>query len=271
MIDRFRLRISQANCVYPSKVQVSADNAQPACDAQLNAATASVANDLIFEKYRTKVQLIQSILNDGGVLYITGYAKFFSPDGSANDQCDNTFFFNSAVLRLLFGVLNMRLANRESMNNLVDQVNQRIQNDVITPLGGANANIVFIDIDSQFDGHRFCEPNQDPWGSNDVRVQFNDLYTDLGETSDWEGPAHSNDIWANITAPDPSDTDPGYRGVQDKLQQNSVFHPKANAHGITAAQIFIDAAERLVLSWIDDYLSSSLHPLRFIEKSITDT
>jgi hypothetical protein len=190
---------------------------------------------LIFEKYRAKVQLIQSILNPGGVLYITGYAKFFSPDGSANDQCDNTFFFNSAFIRGLFGVLKMKLANRESMNNLVDQVNQRIQDDVITQLGGANANIVFIDIDQHFDGHRFCEPNQDPWGSNDARVQFNDLYTDLGEESEWERPAHPNDIWApNITTPDPGDKDPDFRGITDKFQQSSVFHPKAIAHSITA-------------------------------------
>lgn len=235
--------------MYPTVRQVSADNAQSACDAQLNAATASVGNDLIFEKYRAKVQLIQSILNPGGVIYITGYAKFFSPDGSANDQCDNTFFFNSRFVRGLLGVLKMKIANRQSMNNLVDRVNQRIRDDVINPLGGANANIVFIDIDPHFNGHRFCEPNQDPWGSNDDRVQFNDLYTDLGEESKWDGPAHLNDIWApEITTPDSENTDPDFRGILDKLQQNSVFHPKANAHGITAGQIFIDAAARLVIS-----------------------
>lgn len=143
----------------------------------------------------------------------------------------------------------MKLVNRESMNRLVDSVNQRIQNDVVNQLGGANANIVFIDIDPHFDHHRFCEPNQDPWGSKNVRVQFNDLFTDLGEESAWEGPAHLNDVWTpDITDPGSDETDPDFRGFRDKLQQNSVFHPKSIAHGVTASLIYADAATRLVLS-----------------------
>lgn len=195
------------------------------------------------------MKLIQGTLNPGGVIYITGYAKFFSPDGSTNDRCDNTVFFNNVIVRQL-GVLNMKLVNRESMNRLVDSVNQRIQNDVVNQLGGANANIVFIDIDPHFNAHRFCEPNQDPWGSTDVRVQFNDLFTDLGEESAWEGPAHLNDFWTpDITDPGSDGTDPGFRrSIGDKFQQNSVFHPKSVAHGVTASLIYADAATRLVLS-----------------------
>lgn len=232
--------------MYPTRTKVSSANAQSACDTELNKAQAAVADNSIFAKYRSKVQLIQSNLNSGGVIYITGYAKFFSPDGSSGDQCDTTTFFNSLPIRTLLGVLNMKVQNRDTMNNLVDQVNQRIQNDVVAQLGGANANIVFIDIDSHFDGHRFCEPGQDPWGSNDVRVFFNDLFTDLAETGTWQGPAHPDDLWApNITG-NPGQTDPGFRGITDLLQQNSVFHPKPLAHGITASQIFIDVAQRLV-------------------------
>lgn len=143
------------------------------------------------------------------------------------------------------------------MNDLVDQVNQRIQNDVVAQLGGAGANIVFINIDGHFEGHRFCEPGQDPWGSNDVRVQCNDLFTELNEEGVWDGPAHPDDIWAPDTPipdPDPTDPDVGFRGERDKFQQNSVFHPKAIAHGITASQIFIDVAQRLVISQMDDCL-----------------
>lgn len=147
----------------------------------------------------------------------------------------------------------MKLANRENMNNLVDQVNQRIKSDVVAQLGGTGANIEFIDIDNHFDGHRFCEPGLDPWGSNDVRVQFNDFLTDLAETGEWEGPANPNDIWVpDFPASDADPTDPDFRGILDKLQKMSVFHPKANAHGITAAKIFIDVAQRLVLSHTND-------------------
>lgn len=218
--------------------------AQEACNKNLEIAEASINDDAVFAKYVSKVRLIKDRLNDQGVLYVTGYAKFFSPDGSAGDACDQTSFFNSIWIRRLIGVLPMLIQNRERMNDLVDRVNARIQQDVVQALQN-ELTIVFIDIDSHFEGHRFCEPGQNIWGSDDPRVQFNDLFTTLPETGDWEGPAHPDDFWTP-GFDDPGLTDPGFvgRGIRDRLQQNSVFHPKELAHTITAAKIFIDASGR---------------------------
>ena len=218
--------------------------AQTACNNNLEMAEAAINDDTIFDKYVSKVRLIKDTLNDGGVLYVTGYARFFSPDGSAGDACDRTSFFNSLWIRKLIGVLPMLIQNRERMNDLVTLVNSKINQNVVQALQN-ELTIVFIDIDSQFEGHRFCEPGNDPWGSDNPRVQFNDLFTPLPETGDWEGPAHLDDFW---TPPfnDSGLTDPGFvgRGIRDRLQQNSVFHPKELAHTITAAKIFLDAAGR---------------------------
>ena len=220
------------------------DLAQQACDRNLQIAEASVIDDNIFKKFVSKVRLIKGSLSNHGVLYVTGYARFFSDRGFAGDACDQTTFFNSFWLRELIGVLPMLIQNRQRMNDIVDLVNMRIQQDVIKALQN-ELNIVFIDIDSHFESRRFCEPNRDPWGSNDPRVQFNDLFTTLPETADWEGPAHPDDLW---TAKFNSSglTDPGFvgRDISDKLQQRPIFHPKELAHTITAAKIFLNTPGR---------------------------
>ena len=130
------------------------DLAQQACDSNLQIAEASMIDDNIFNKYVSKVRLIKGNLKDYGLLYVTGYARFFSNRGFADDECDQTTFFNSFWLRELIGVLPMSIQNRQRMNDIVHLVNMRIQQDVVNALQG-ELNVFFIDIDSQFDGRRF--------------------------------------------------------------------------------------------------------------------
>lgn len=220
------------------------DLAQQACDRNLQMAEASVIGDNIFDKFVSKVRLIKGSLKDYGLLYVTGYARFFSDRGFAGDTCDQTTFFNSFWLRELIGVLPMSIQNRQRMNDIVDLVNMRIQQDVVNALQG-ELNIIFVDIDSQFDGRRFCEPNRDPWGSNDPRVQFNDLFTTLPETTIWEGSADADELWtAKFNASGLTDPELVGRDIDEQLQQRPIFHPKELAHTITAAKIFLGALGR---------------------------
>lgn len=231
--------------MYPVRTKYFTEaKAQAGCEASLALAEGAIDDDANWQKFVSQARLIKDTLNSNGALYITGYAKFFSPGGSEGDACDEKPFFNSGWINRLLGVLPMKNQNRQRMNSLVDRVNAKIQSEVVSKLSG-EMTVVFVDIDSHFNGRRFCEPGEDPWGSNDRRVLFNDLFTTLEETGDWQGPVKRDDdeFWAEI----PDDvSDPGFagRGITDKYQKASVFHPKEASHQITAAKIFIDATSR---------------------------
>lgn len=204
------------------------------------------------------MQLINQQLNPGGVIYITGYPKFFSPAATPSDPCDKTTFFNSLLVRTKVGILPMLIQNRQRMNTLVDQVNARIKDAVINRLKPAIPNMVFIDIDEAYTGHRFCEPGKDPWGSTDDRVFINDLFTVQPETGKWDGDTgdtDANDVWTpplsglNQRSTELNATHElgiifAGRGPSDKFQQHTVFHPKPVAHRITAALIAGDLNTR---------------------------
>ncbi|KAJ2968589.1 hypothetical protein NQ176_g9105 [Zarea fungicola] len=220
-------------CVYAKKDSENGistqQDAQKACDSNLSKASNSIGDNKNFDKFRTKIQLINKQLNPGGVIYITGYPKFFSPTAAPGDQCDKTTFFNSILVRAKVGILPMLIQNRQKMNILVDQVNARIKDAVVKRLKPEIPNIVFIDIDQAYTGHRFCEPGKDPWGSTDDRVFINDLFTIQQETGKWDGDTgdtDANDVWtpplnelANAANPNQQNN------AAHPNQQNNAAHP----------------------------------------------
>ena len=220
-----------------------APDAQQGCNDKLNEAEGAIGDEAIWEKYRSKISLIRQSLAENGHIYITGYARFFSPGGSSDDQCHKNHFFNSSLGRFI-SLLNMRWETRSWMNDLVAEANRRIQVDVVQRLGGDDAKIHFIDIDGQFNGRRFCEPGKNPWGARDEDVWFHDLFSDMEEQGTWQGPAHPDELLGvapgtpeGIDPPPGSDDDGDglkSRGMSDKFQQSSVFHPKKYAHELTA-------------------------------------
>ncbi|KAI5457676.1 SGNH hydrolase-type esterase domain-containing protein [Mariannaea sp. PMI_226] len=230
-------------CVYPKRDSGGDTAAQARCNQELQKAANAINNNDNWAKYQSKVNLILNSMSDKGVLYITGYTKFFSPDMSSGDSCDKQTFFKSYWLSFLFGVLNMRRDNRASINSLVDQVNQKMSEAINQMKAGIPQNtkeLVFVDIDPMYQGHRFCEPGKDPWGVQDDDVWFNDLSTQLEETGDWQGPANQEDLWA----PEPPQDQEDLRGAWDKFQQSSVFHPKKYGHQLVADYIRSDMMNR---------------------------
>ncbi|KAK5714924.1 hypothetical protein LTR15_010340 [Elasticomyces elasticus] len=225
-------------CVYP--ITSIGANYQANCDQALQTARDLIAGTTVWANYRDAVHNVLASLNGGAHVYITGYPQFFNTEPRTADFCDSTFFLDVAVIgRNLL----MRAANRQAMNDLVLSVNENIKSQVADQISASH----FVDIDRGFNGHRFCEPafGNDPQGlgAHAEDVWFNDLKTTLEETGKWDGPppddleASSWDAWAaNIPS---GFNDPSFqgRGLFDKFQQTSAFHPKALGHKITAAAV----------------------------------
>ena len=177
---------------------------------------------------------------------MTGYAAFFNPD---HPECDNvTFSFWS--YRLFKKYLTQDLRNR--INALHGRLNAQLGRAIVraNARGAGRAN--FVDYDSAYGNHRFCEPGiQEPAPAN-PQVWF---YQASGEAGDpplkepvWEGvdpktcqaPAEASGDWGELAAcyiamaqaQDPSlSVDPAFGGGPAGWTPNElvrIFHPKVN-------------------------------------------
>ncbi|KAI9786580.1 MAG: hypothetical protein M1839_006129 [Geoglossum umbratile] len=213
-------------CVYAVKV-VGRDSAA-LCQTALANAQTKINDATIWAKYNQKVTLIRDrLLNPNFIIMITGYAKFFAAP-VVGDACDNLSFLRIVGL----GALKMTAATRTSINSLVTQVNANIQSRVVTNFPGT---VSFIDIDSHFENHRFCEAANaaDPIGANDDNVWFNDLRTTLEESSFVGSNSAEESGWQAWQ----TDLGTGAVGLPGTLQQSSSFHPKKKGHYGTALKI----------------------------------
>jgi hypothetical protein len=124
------------------------------CLQQVDKADQAISNDRTFAKFRDESELIMvRALPAGGLVYVTGYARFFSAEASAGDRCDTTLFFNHWMVCKAIGVLNMRVVNRDSMKDLVRRLSALIRRDVVHTGGDAQAKFV-TNIDPHFEGPR---------------------------------------------------------------------------------------------------------------------
>ncbi|KAF4631807.1 hypothetical protein G7Y89_g6314 [Cudoniella acicularis] len=239
-------------CVYPWKIVSSAATLQQLCNTQLSNAQTAINNNAIWGNFLDAVRIIQAqALNPGGIIYITGYAQFFATP-NPGDACDNTFFFPITQ----FQALKMTSTTRLRMNDLVKQVNTNIQNKIVNVLGPS---VQYIDIDTPAEGHRFCEPtnDDDPIGSNNNEVWFNDIKTNLAETGTYNPASFNNESaeWAEWVSDAEQQANqaglaalpnsaPGAttqsRPITDALQIASTFHPKIDLHRRTAATILFN-------------------------------
>jgi len=222
--------------VYPYRTDTQPESVyQQKCDDALAAGEAAINDQANWAKYVSKVQIAKGGLNPNGKLYITGYAQFFAAP-TQGDACDNTYFFPYIIIR----VLKMTYATRLKMNQLVTQVNTMIQNNVVAVSG---ANTIYVDIDLQFNGKRFCEPANaaDPIGADNPNVYFNDIRTTLEETTPYNPPSSDQEAaaWSQWEAGIPENATEGSASpsLPGNLQRSSVFHPKSVAHRFTSAHL----------------------------------
>lgn len=237
------------------------------CRIALRESADKIADDKIWAKYKDTVNnILRSVAfvddasgNKWSVLVLTGYAKFFAPT-SSNDNCSTSRFpivqkdgepkpspwFNGNILYQ---------SVRDKINAMVADVNSQILSKIasIDP-----SRIIFVDIDSGFEGHRFCEafqtPSSDPAGGNDPNVWFTSLATPLLETSFTPDPESvPEQTWANWTQS--LEADPGFDAgdadlLPGALQQSSSFHPKPAGNDATAAA---------VIKAVQDWASANNH------------
>ncbi|KAL6229273.1 SGNH hydrolase-type esterase domain-containing protein [Aspergillus navahoensis] len=91
-------------------------------------------------------------------LYVTGYSGFFNHD---TDACDSTTFYPfpvSLIPESVGDLVYLTKGLRRELNNLVDNLNTVIRDTIATvnsDLGSER--IHFVDVQSSFDGHRWCE------------------------------------------------------------------------------------------------------------------
>jgi hypothetical protein len=215
---------------------------QQACDAAIKKSNDAVANDANWTTYRSVIADIKSkALNENGRLLITGYAKFFADGARTQDICDGTQFLD------IFGFRNnlaMRAANSVAMNDGVDEVNRRIQADVVNVVN--DRAVQLIDVDPLFNGNRFCEPanGNNPKGVNpdNPEVWFYDIDSTLDETGAWNPPAGQENLATHL---DLSPTKNATHGTESLIaigptlyQQSFCFHPKTGAGASIADKIF---------------------------------
>ncbi|KAH0560046.1 hypothetical protein GP486_003433 [Trichoglossum hirsutum] len=209
---------------------------QKDCDDALSQSDDLVNQNAVWQKYQDKVNLIKlNLLNPSNqLLVITGYSKFFAQPVQG-DACDKISFMR------IIGAngLKMTADNRSKMNALVTKVNQKIFENIVL----RNRNTIMIDIDTPFEGHRFCEQgnSNDPIGANNDNVWFFDLQSKLQESdyeSDgsaedaaWDDWAHGFEGHVSTLSNNPDALLPG------KLTQASVFHPKGPGHDQSASRI----------------------------------
>jgi hypothetical protein len=97
-------------------------------------------------------------------LFMPGYVQFFYDEGDSGDWCDNASFATRKADRPM-----LSLALRTTLNELVLAINHGIQAGIND---SAYANRTqFVDVNPQFEGHRFCEPGHswyDQWFGDKV-------------------------------------------------------------------------------------------------------
>jgi hypothetical protein len=238
--------------------------------------TTAIRNTTFWNNFLTKVDsLATNQLTNGGKLIITGYPRFFAPDAIEGDACDQTFFLDNAFGRKL----KMTLETRKEMNKGVEEVNRRIQSNIVEKL--MVKGVSFIDVDALYQGHRFCEPEKsaNPKGSDpqDDTIWFNDINTELEEKAKWFMPpdfkeedegtpedkvAQEMDCGDMIVQvddvvgdekPEVESNEPGElissllgKFLPSNWEKYSVFHPK-KAAGVAVAEVIQAAVIRKLL------------------------
>lgn len=106
--------------------------------------------------------------NSEFLLYITGYAQFFGTD--LDDWCNNEIWNIPGISPAPY--LSKEL--RQTFNDNVDRVNKLYQN--VTGSAQYLKQVRYIDLDSKFSGHRFCEPGQTSYDQRNTDTQFESVY-----------------------------------------------------------------------------------------------
>ncbi|PYI01923.1 fibronectin type III domain protein [Aspergillus sclerotiicarbonarius CBS 121057] len=122
------------------------------CDGQLARTKSLIAGDAFSKSLDSVISAAKAKLGSNGMIYYTGYAKFWAEDLSS--ACDSVSWST-----WIYASEKLTTANRKTMNELVDSVNAQIS----AAVDRAGSQVKFVDYDSYvgyFNG-RFCEEGVD--------------------------------------------------------------------------------------------------------------
>ena len=216
------------------------------CSEQITLSRNHMANDYPVLIDSDTQAVLKQVDNAGFKLYVIGYARFFNP---TTTQCEDVSFDFWRELPENQG--NLTSVLRTTLNGLATSLNTQISDAV----DRANAHdgrkpVVFVNFDSAFAGHRYCdegidEPDlkngnrwfqengsftrdQDPWSGNAIAVQY----------LDWAQQAYTanpdlvlSTMYANgfqVAGGKINPTDVGWHWLFDDLARS--FHPTIDGH-----------------------------------------
>ena len=160
-------------CVYSLRIFTLKDCAEVIADSQRRVNSPDFVRDAsnviitALRKGTSRVRLNFKV-------YVTGYAQFFNEQ---TPQCNNVSFKPSWSP---FPRQYLTTAKRQTLNKIARDLNASLKNAVMAASVGAPDRVFFVDYDTQFNGHRFCDreernPN-DPntwfftFGSNEAAI-----------------------------------------------------------------------------------------------------
>ncbi|KAG4034693.1 hypothetical protein MFRU_002g00480 [Monilinia fructicola] len=239
------------NCVYNYNVF----NRNAKCSEARDKSSDLIDGNAIWDNYKKVVRRIMDNVVDPshGILVITGYPEFFARIGNGPDHCVDKHFPIPGSGGVLNGN-NLYPQVRNDLNSLVSTVNYHIQRDIVFDLSSEyGGRIQYIDIDSGYWRHRFCEPDKKDYiGANDPDTFFISLGSDLQE-NDLMGTIRTNVslsafVKDNSTAFNPAfnntDLQTAEMFLPNAIHRSSVFHPKRDGHMMT-----MESIKRTVYGW----------------------
>lgn len=247
------------------------------CSYYLTQAQKTIDSDDYAKNFDDLLNTAKAKLTDGGTVYWTGYAQFFSTD---DNQCDSvTWSFLWSFLRREY----LTLDRRRSMNDLVVNVNKKISDAV----GRAGDKAVFVDYDHYYADTmgRYCEKGYDESFGNRAGLLLYEYYTDDNAEPDapdgqsastrsgnllmngtFEGDINAmvqeyqrlnpeatfdlkqapigNDATSVQTNPSPDQADVGTQVSVIPDSYGRIFHPRPGGHALLARLIFYHMAAR---------------------------
>jgi lysophospholipase L1-like esterase len=179
-----------------------------ACKKEMTKARTLIQSSAFLNSFNRMVSVTKKKLKPDALLLITGYATFFN---DKSKQCNKVSFSKRDPTNFLMQEL------RGSFNELLVMVN-----DVIQAAADAHG-AIYVDIDTLFEGHRFCEEGVVEPSQRDETWFFNiDMTRDdashLVETSDER----------QHTLPGP---------VKDFFDLTKTFHPTSRGHAAIAKEV----------------------------------
>ncbi|KAF6833212.1 hypothetical protein CPLU01_05731 [Colletotrichum plurivorum] len=210
------------------------------CDGQLAASDKLIDSSVFAENLDKVIDAAKSKLSSDGMVYMTGYAKFFAEDLSPSCE-DVTWstWINELYNKFALDKAYLTINRRRRMNELVDKVNKKLWEAVKR----AGNKVKFVDYDKYvgYHGGRYCEDGVDE-STNESNTRIGLMFYELNS---WD--PFGSTPWKRSNGDSLSHT---FDGQQDMfaqitllLEPDAEFAHQDRFEGDTASVASVSAAD----------------------------